>query len=463
MLASQTPESVSGNPPISSVTDARGGKAPVAKSEKPKAKRRLAGVKSILPLNKKEKLELAKCKKDAPAKKQLLSKKERAEFAECEKIIAGGVKTFYEVGKALQKVQAGKLYRENFLTFEQYLSQKWDLSTTYGHGMIQAAETMDHLSAIADKRPENEAQVRPLVSLAPEQKVDAWKAVIKAAGKSNITAKLVKATVAQLFPKTDAKALALQQRVKAAELLPAVSEYHLGEVQSLRGLLEGQTARAFIFSGETSELEEAIKAVGVRMAPISSIFVFADFRDEPAKSRILEDAGFAVRGRAIWYEGINERVAPKDPGSTHRSILWATKGNPLLEGSHEFRLADPLVYRRDSDVAGALPVRLLSDLINVSTVPNELVVFSGDRGASGVIAAKRLNRRVIGVEADPTQHALGRERIAREFTAPKNHDEAIAQYIAPNVETAAANVVAVSPVQIPVPTEGAIGVQGVQP
>ena len=54
---------------------------------------------------------------------------------------------------------------------------------------------VENLSGITDIVPENVAQVRPLVSLPPEEQMEVWAEVVKTAPPSGVTAQHVKATV----------------------------------------------------------------------------------------------------------------------------------------------------------------------------------------------------------------------------------------------------------------------------
>ena len=97
-----------------------------------------------------------------------LSSSEAQTLAHYEAIIARGLKTFVEVGQALLAIREQKLYREAYGTFEDYLRQRWDLSRSYAHRLIDAAEVTERLLPVGNLLPVNEAQARPLASLPPE-------------------------------------------------------------------------------------------------------------------------------------------------------------------------------------------------------------------------------------------------------------------------------------------------------
>ena len=88
-----------------------------------------------------------------------------------------------------------RLYRQRYTTFEDYLSQRWDLDRTYAHRMIDAAEVVEHLLPIGNIVPVNEAQARPLASLPAEQQREVWQEVVETAPAGKVTARHVQETV----------------------------------------------------------------------------------------------------------------------------------------------------------------------------------------------------------------------------------------------------------------------------
>jgi hypothetical protein len=133
-----------------------------------------------------------------------LSPAETDALARCERIIAEGIQTFVEVGRALLVIRDGQLYRQTHATFEAYCRERWDLSRTYAYQLIGASEVVDEVAAVSDVVPANEAQARPLASLPPEQRVEAWREAVDTAPERKITAKHVQATVKRLRDTTAA-------------------------------------------------------------------------------------------------------------------------------------------------------------------------------------------------------------------------------------------------------------------
>jgi hypothetical protein len=112
-----------------------------------------------------------------------------------EEIITKGVKTFVEVGQALLAIRDQRLYRQEYSSFEDYLRQRWELSRSYAHELIEASVVVQNVSAIANIVPVNGAQARPLTTLQPEQQREVWREAVETAPPSGITAAHVKKTV----------------------------------------------------------------------------------------------------------------------------------------------------------------------------------------------------------------------------------------------------------------------------
>jgi hypothetical protein len=69
-----------------------------------------------------------------------LSKLERRKFAACERTIKEGLKPFLAVGRALLCIRDGRLYRERYVTFDEYCEQRWNLRKTRAYQLMDAAQ-----------------------------------------------------------------------------------------------------------------------------------------------------------------------------------------------------------------------------------------------------------------------------------------------------------------------------------
>jgi protein gp37 len=148
-----------------------------------------------------------------------LSRLERDDLARHEAIIEAGLLTFVEVGSALLSIREARLYRGAFGSFEDYCRDRWGMSKTHANRMIDAAGVASNLTPIG-VMPANEAQVRPLARLGPEEQREAWTLAVESAPDGRPTAGQVGAAAAMLFPADDTPAEV------AAELRPGRSKFN---------------------------------------------------------------------------------------------------------------------------------------------------------------------------------------------------------------------------------------------
>lgn len=132
-----------------------------------------------------------------------LSSRERMLRAELERRIVSEFGAFHRVGTALAEINERQLYRETHPTFESYCKNLWDMARGTAYRYIAAAEVFENVSKLETNTDEtmtllpiNEAQVRPLTRLKPEQQVAVWRSVVDTAGPGRkITASLVNKAV----------------------------------------------------------------------------------------------------------------------------------------------------------------------------------------------------------------------------------------------------------------------------
>lgn len=91
------------------------------------------------------------------------------QLSDCESRIERNLQGFYEVGKALAEIRDGRLYREEFESFETYVKERWGWERAHAYRMIDAAGIVEDVSPIGDK-PTTESQARELSKLeTPEE------------------------------------------------------------------------------------------------------------------------------------------------------------------------------------------------------------------------------------------------------------------------------------------------------
>lgn len=158
---------------------------------------------------------------DSPA----LSGTERQDLATCEAAIDTLRTAFAAAGKALQVIRAGKLYRETHATFEGYLADRWEMSTSQAYRLIEVWPLAERLSPMGDKL--NERQVRELLPFAGWRGFDAAELVYRTIVETDgvkVTAGVIKGAVSVLPEDAEfdrEQAVAQIRAYLAGELQPA--------------------------------------------------------------------------------------------------------------------------------------------------------------------------------------------------------------------------------------------------
>ena len=141
-----------------------------------------------------------------------------------ESVIASNIGAFLLIGEALSVIKGRDLQKvsDPNLTFDQYCSNKWGFGQAYAYRLISGFECVKHLREVLSLKgvilfPANEAQVRPLTNLSPEEQVEAWSAVLKKAKGGGITAAMVDEAVTGEPEKSGKSKAAKDPRVAAAK------------------------------------------------------------------------------------------------------------------------------------------------------------------------------------------------------------------------------------------------------
>lgn len=121
----------------------------------------------------------AKEKRAAP-----LSRAEQMKLVDCEQNIAKGIETFVLVGASLATIREQRLYRDDYPTFEAYVSGRWGFTASRARQLIGAAEVVEQIQSVTRVTPPtNEAQARELVTVPEEQRVEVWEHAVETAAK----------------------------------------------------------------------------------------------------------------------------------------------------------------------------------------------------------------------------------------------------------------------------------------
>jgi len=126
---------------------------------------------------------------------------EQERLSELENVISKNFQAFYVVGCALAEIQVNRLYRQTHDTFEEYCRERFEIARSTAYQYLKGAEVVDNVRICGQigQAPANEAQVRPLVKLSPENQVAAWREVLDTAPDGRVTAKHVSKVVRQIM------------------------------------------------------------------------------------------------------------------------------------------------------------------------------------------------------------------------------------------------------------------------
>jgi hypothetical protein len=139
-----------------------------------------------------------------------LDDREQAQLSTCESSIGTLRLAFWATGRALQIVRDGRLYRDEYASFDDYVEQRWDMQRSYAHKLIRAWPLAAKLHPMAPGI--NEGQIRELLPVVAEHGDEAAVTVYAtlAASEVKITAGKLRAAAAVLPERFD-KELAVQR------------------------------------------------------------------------------------------------------------------------------------------------------------------------------------------------------------------------------------------------------------
>ena len=95
-----------------------------------------------------------------PEKSDEMSHLELSDLSRNETIINKGMKSFVDVGQALQDIRHRRLWRGEYNSFESYLKDKWGFGSPYATRLINGSEIAQRLPDI-----QNEAQAREIAKV----------------------------------------------------------------------------------------------------------------------------------------------------------------------------------------------------------------------------------------------------------------------------------------------------------
>lgn len=153
-----------------------------------------------------------------------------------------------------------------------------------------------------------------------------------------------------------------------------------------------------------------LHAIDDAMMDECHVLMFCNWRYESQFAELIRQHGYDIASSVIWVKenhtsGDLTAFAPK-----HERIIHARRGRASISP----RIPDVIAENRQYDTGHPTekPVELLKQLIEVTTIKNELVVdpFAGT-GATG-IASLLSGRKSFLVEMETKWHTMGMDRIA---------------------------------------------------
>lgn len=140
---------------------------------------------------------------------------------QAEATIARGIKAFREVGDALISVRENRLYRAEYVTFEDYCRDRWQLERATAYRAIQSAQVASILSPIGEEI-KNEAQARelaPLLESPDDMRAAFTEAIARSDGKP--TAAVIREVVRERMDPASPLAQAAERELDKLEARPA--------------------------------------------------------------------------------------------------------------------------------------------------------------------------------------------------------------------------------------------------
>ena len=190
--------------------------------------------------------------------------------------------------------------------------------------------------------------------------------------------------------------------------------------------------------------EDWLRAAHRVLKDDGGMWVIGSYHNIFRVGKILQDIGFWILNDIVW---VKSNPMPNFRGqrftNAHETLIWAAKSK---EGRYKFNyelmkhLNDDKQMRSDwelpictggeriKDANGKKahptqkPESLLARVILSSSEPNDIVLDPFTGSGTTPTVAKKLGRRFIGIERDPTYAEVAHERIAAAKPVAKNED-----------------------------------------
>ena len=162
-------------------------------------------------------------------------------------------------------------------------------------------------------------------------------------------------------------------------------------------------------------LDETLKECYRIMKDGSAIYIFCGYQKIEGFVELVKKY-FKYKNILVWVK--NNWTAGDlygNYGTKTEYVIYATKGRHILNGKRNHNV---LEYKRIPPTQAHFkfqkPLDLLKFLIEKSSQENDLVLDPFMGSGSTIIAGKLLNRKTIGIEADPNTYEIALNRIKEE-------------------------------------------------
>lgn len=112
---------------------------------------------------------------------------------EIEETLEAGRKAFARIGEKLKEIKEGRLYRDQYPSFDAYCEGRWSISGRHAARMIEGASVLALLGGT--KAKVTERQLRPLSKLDPEDVPQAWEEAKRVSGSDSPPTSVVEKVV----------------------------------------------------------------------------------------------------------------------------------------------------------------------------------------------------------------------------------------------------------------------------
>jgi hypothetical protein len=333
-----------------------------------------------------------------------------------ESTIRRGMQEFMKVGSALAEVKRDRLFEAaGYESFEDYARDKFGFEKTQSYGLVNAATTVERLSAIAECKqlPSCEGQVRPLARLQPEQAARVWKQALKQSKQDAraVTARIVEDVASTMFPKRDKSNTKKHRGKSAAHAAVKASALALLGADALKKKMRGEQIALLILNGRADESAKLVDRLAAFVSAHGVVVAQTRCEDEADVLDAMDRAGLNVLGRVNLYDDLKHSASHlASPGSAHRA-LWIA-GKPNQSKGTKLLLPDPLDARGKIGADGAWPATVTEILVKQLSKKGETVVISVDPDGAAAEIINRLGRKTLPADEQATEKSPALKKAA---------------------------------------------------